>query len=194
MPNKRLAVLIVAAGSSSRLGQPKQLVKWKNKTLLEHSIDCAKSVSDHVYVVLGANSDQITSKISFDHFLHFPHWQTGMGSSIAFGLSNILTDQPHIDSAIIMVCDQPYVTPGILRQLCEQHSSSENLITACTYAGIIGVPAIFSKQTFPELLSLNGDKGAKVIVSKYQNQTGLFAFPEGLKDIDTPQDLQHLSD
>jgi molybdenum cofactor cytidylyltransferase len=194
MPNRRLAVLIVAAGSSSRLGQPKQLVPWKKTTLLGHVIDCAKAVTDQVFVVLGANKDQIISEVTIENSLYFSDWEMGMGASISFGLQNIMQQIPKIESVLILVCDQPYVSAKLLKQLIERYTNTDDVITASCYDNINGVPAIFSKEVIPDLLALSGDKGAKGIISHYETNIGLVAFPEGLKDIDTPEDLQHLSD
>lgn len=154
----------------------------------------AMSVSDDVYVVLGANYEQIVAQVKVDNPVYFQDWQSGMGSSIAFGVSAILANNPRVKNVLIMVCDQPFVSPDLLRKLVEIHSNSNRHITACTYGNISGVPAIFSKAIFPELIKLSGDKGAKAIIAKHSDQVNLVSFPQGTEDIDTPQDLQRLTD
>ena len=193
MPNNELAVLIVAAGSSSRLGEPKQLLKWGDSTLLEHSITTATTVTNEVHVVLGANAEEISSHIQIENVFLFQDWQKGMGASISFGLNALLEKIPDLKNVMIMVCDQPFVSKELMASLFQKHMASNELITASEYDGIVGVPAIFSKEIFTNLLALNADKGARSIISKYMANCTLVPFPEGLWDIDTPEDLIRLS-
>jgi molybdenum cofactor cytidylyltransferase len=188
----RPAILIVAAGKSSRLGKPKQLIPWQNTTLLGHAINCAKHVSNSRLVVLGANFGAIRPTISTEQVVEFPNWEKGMGAGISFGLRHLLDSDPTLESVLITVCDQPYVTTDLLQDIIRAHKQGNNQITACEYGGSFGVPALFSKSLFPDLLSLDGDRGAKSIIVKYQKNLNRVKFPEGVVDIDQPEDLQKL--
>lgn len=194
-PNKDLAVLILAAGSSSRLGQPKQLVKWKGKTLLENTIAAAQAISENVNVVLGANQDKIVSSI--EHLdcesLIFNNWKEGMGASLSFGIGEVLKANPSLSQILILVCDQVHVSEDLLIKLSNTHQVSDYSITACRYGGLFGVPAIFSEGTFSELLELTGDRGAKKIIQNNRERVGYIDFPEGDVDVDTVDDLDKLS-
>jgi len=189
-PNKELVVLVLAAGSSSRLGQPKQLVKWKGRTLLENSIAAAQSVSEKIHVVLGASADQILSSIAHldcEHHI-FNNWKEGMGASLSFGVGQILKLTP--DRILILVCDQVHISSDLLLELVQTHQTSGYSITACKYGDSFGVPAIFNQETFPELLRIKGDRGARRIVQDNIDRVGFVDFSKGEVDVDTTTDLK----
>ncbi len=187
-----LAVLILAAGSSSRLGSPKQLVPWQGMTLIEHTISVGKSVSEHIFVVLGAHADEIQPLVRGVHVLHFSDWARGMGASISFAVSIIENTFPHITHLLIMVCDQPYVSRELVQTIVKMHWSSDQPITASVYGEIVGVPALFDRSVFAELKALTGDMGARRIIAKYPQVTRV-DFPKGAFDIDTETDLFKLA-
>ena len=91
-----------------------------------------------------------------------------------------------------MVCDQPYVSNDLLESLVNMHQQSNHLITASTYNQVIGVPAVFSKERFADLLALDGNQGARSIINKYPDEVSIVPFPEGSFDVDTPEDLTRL--
>lgn len=184
-------IIILAAGSSSRLGQPKQLLMCKNKTLLQHAIDEATAISDClVIVVVGAKKDEIVSKIHFSsaQFIDNKNWSEGMSSSIRIGLSALIKENPSLHSVIIMLCDQPFVSSQLLQQIREAEASSDKGIVASFYKETAGVPALFTSKYFEQLLSLQGNEGAKKIVMLNGDDVATVPFPLGLVDIDTMQD------
>ncbi len=186
------SVIILAAGSSSRLGQPKQLVSYQGKSLLVHAIEAAKEVAGGaVVVVTGAHEELIRAAIAtYDvHIIHNPLWQQGMASSIAAGV-NSLPSGTH--QAIIMLCDQPFADAALLKELIGQQRLNDSKLVACTYGGSIGVPALFDQSLFAQLLELKGQEGAKKIIQKCQEQAAIIPFEKGTIDIDTPTDLEHL--
>ena len=130
-----LTVLILAAGSSSRLGRPKQLLKINEKTLLEQAIDSALEVSEKVVVVLGANEKLIRpsiSKLPIEVVLN-QNWKEGMSSSIRTGVSFLEKKSPQ--PILIMVCDQPYIDGDFLRKMSDIFFKNEYLIIAAEYGG-----------------------------------------------------------
>jgi molybdenum cofactor cytidylyltransferase len=189
------AVIVLAAGRSSRLGSPKQLLPYQGKTLLQHSIDSAKEIgSNQVIVVLGSGKELIENKINDDGILivENSNWESGIASSIKAGI-NALTDiLPDIDSAILITCDQPFVDAEILKTLILEQIESGKAIVGCSYDNTKGIPALFHCSLFPELLSLVGDNGAKKLFEKYKEVATFVSFNAGSIDIDTSEDYKNL--
>jgi len=189
------AVIVLAAGSSSRLGKSKQLLPYKNKTLLQYLTEEAKNSSaETVVVVLGANAEAIQKKVSTRNifFVINEDWKEGMASSIGCGINEIQKINPAVDGAIIMVCDQPFVNTELLNKLITAHSKTKKQIVTCGYDNIAGPPTLFDKKRFPELLQLKGDTGARKIVLQYEDETAIVSFPQGAIDIDTAADYENL--
>ncbi len=190
-----VAIVILAAGASTRMGTPKQLLPYQGQNLLEHTIEKAiTSLCKPVIVVLGANAQQIHSQINQDSVtvVENPHWHLGMGSSIRRGILFITNHYENIDAAIITVCDQPFLSTEIINNLVTTYYSTEKPIIACQYADTLGVPVLFSQQFFSELANLGETGGAKKLIHKYCDRVFPLPFPLGAVDIDTPQDYQQL--
>jgi molybdenum cofactor cytidylyltransferase len=190
-----IGVIILAAGESSRLGKAKQLLPYKGVNLLQHATQVAiDAVSKPIVVVLGAAFPEISKELRNYrvNIIENPVWQEGMASSIKMGLVKIQELSPDLAGVILMVCDQPYVTPHLLRKMLVAWQNSGKGIVACAYGGTAGTPALFSKDYFEELLSLQGQEGAKKILKAYQSFISLVAFPLGQVDIDTPEDYNSL--
>ena len=190
----KTGVIILAAGSSSRLGQSKQLLEFNGKTLLEIAIEAAqKSFTQSCVLVLGANALMIS-----DYIKHFqiPQvineiWQDGMASSMQKGLRYLIENEA-IDQVILMLSDQPFVNNEILNLLIENKLNTHSNIIACSFNGTFGVPVLSTKKYFPELLSLTGNEGAKKLVLSHQDDLETIDFPKGAIDIDTIEDYQKL--
>ncbi|HIK14656.1 MAG TPA: nucleotidyltransferase family protein [Leptolyngbyaceae cyanobacterium M33_DOE_097] len=191
----RIGILILAAGASTRLGQPKQLLNYRGKPLIRDMAEVAiKSGCQPVGVVVGAYSEIITSHLDDlgIHIIYNEQWITGMASSIRCGLERMVTITPELDAIVLMVCDQPFVSADLIRQLIRQHHAKNCAIVASEYADILGVPALFHQTLFPELASLQGDVGAKSIICQHRFQADSISFAEGAIDLDCPQDLKRL--
>lgn len=190
------SIIILAAGESSRLGSPKQLLPYAGKNLLQHSIDVARaSAVETITVMLGANADLIQSSISDTAIKIIVHneWKEGMASTIRFGLNTLTTIYPQTEAVIFMVADQPFTTAELLDQLLDAHRTNGSKIVAAKYLDTFGTPVLFHKTFFPELLQLKGDVGAKSLVRKYLHETAFVPFPKGHIDIDTIDDYNNLS-
>ncbi|MEN0055652.1 MAG: nucleotidyltransferase family protein [Mucilaginibacter sp.] len=186
-----ISLIILAAGESSRLGQPKQNLLFQGKTLLWRAIEAGqKSACNNIIVVLGANSNQIALPPGITT-LYNQNWKDGMASSITRGMLEIIND-PSIDKVIITLCDQPFVSANLLDALIVKHSKTAKPIVACAYDNITGVPALFDRQLFTELLQLQGDEGAKQILKNHTNDIAAIPFEQGSIDIDTPTDYAQL--
>jgi molybdenum cofactor cytidylyltransferase len=189
-------VIILAAGASSRLGSPKQLLVYSGVTLLQHSIEAAQAADAvSVVVVLGANADLIKSEINNTtaNVVVNPEWKEGMASTIRFGLQTLVKLNPDVEAVVLMVADQPFVTADLLNDLLELNKKEQRSIVASKYGTTFGTPVLFTKRFFPELLELSGDVGAKSLVRKYLNETAFVPFPKGEIDIDTVEDYKNLS-
>lgn len=195
MPITDCGIIILAAGNSSRLGTPKQLLKFRNKTLLQHAVDEALALNaKDIVVVTGANHDNIFSSLSNKniHSVYNENWQQGMASSMQAGLLALLAIHPDLSSVIILLCDQPYVSTQLLKDMIKQKEDTCKGIVACSYGETVGVPALFSNQYFDTLLSLRGSEGAKKIIMASKDDVAFVSFPLGSVDIDTIEDYQKL--
>jgi molybdenum cofactor cytidylyltransferase len=191
----RVAIAILAAGCSSRLGQPKQLLDFDGKSLLARCIEAgAGSHCCETIVILGAYEDQIRASIAaFSGRIIFnKNWQEGIASSIRAAVQAVTACAALPDALILTPCDQPFVSSELINQLIRKYEESEKLIVACSYAGTIGAPALFSKACFAELNSLSGDSGAKRIIGSNSDRLAVIDFPAGQVDIDTPKDYTSL--
>lgn len=182
--------LILAAGGSTRLGRPKQLVQANGQSLLEQSINNALAIPlEQIYVVLGAHFEQVETNIK-----HLPvsiikneQWQEGIGSSISTGIRHILCEG-NFDAVLIMLCDQLHVNTIHLQALVKAFKHKEASIIATAYGDQIGVPALFDQQYFTELAKLSDDIGAKKILQHADSMFSI-SFEKAIIDIDTPEDL-----
>ena len=189
------AVIILAAGNSSRLGSPKQLLHYQGKTLLEIiSFEALKTDCKPIIVVLGAYAKEIMLKHNHSDIMYIVNksWEKGMSSSIAKGLSALLNLQKEIENVIIAVSDQVFIKGEIFENLVEKQISSKKGIISSTYAKTTGTPTLFNKKYFEQLLSLSGTKGARKIVSENMNDTATIPFEMGYVDIDTMNDYNNL--
>lgn len=195
MNNTTVGLIILAAGASTRMGTPKQLLTYRGRSFVRHMAEIAlSSVCQPIVVVLGAYAAQIKPEIKQLplQIVENPQWNQGMSSSIRVGITALNAVSYQLDAVIITLCDQPFVSSQILTQLVEIYCSTGKPIIACEYAETLGVPALFSQSLFTELLALKSSEGAKKIIQKYSHQTFTIPFPEGAIDIDTPQDYEEL--
>ena len=194
---KNCAAVILAAGQSGRLGKPKQLLKYQNKTFLQHAIDTAKQSSvQSVVVVLGSNADIILNETDTSgiDIVKNDDWQNGIASTIRCGIEKLISLDNIIDAAILMVCDQPFVTPDLLDNLIRGQAETGKPIIASEYDVTVGTPALFHKQLFSELMELQGDIGAKKIMVQNSDLLATISFSKGSIDIDTIDDYKALGE
>lgn len=184
-------VIILAAGGSSRLGQPKQNLIFKGQTLLERAVNSAQqSGCGPVVVVLGANHDQINPMAGVTT-LYNKAWDEGMASSIRTAINEI-SKNVSVNNAIILLCDQPFVSAELLNAMRAKQMETGQPIVACTYNGTTGVPALFDRTLFAELLLLQGQEGTKKMLKAHTHEVAIIPFEQGSIDIDTPDDYEQL--
>lgn len=194
---RKIGIILLAAGTSSRMGRNKLVFKKGNETLLENTVKAAFGSSAHeVIIVFGANRKENEKLIG-----QFPltiatneNWEKGIGSSIKCGLRKTTAEYPETDAVIISVCDQPYLTTDLFDKLIGEYRETGKQIVASQYAGSIGVPVLYAKSMFDELLHLPDQDGAKkhILVNTKKEAVATVPFPEGDTDIDTIQDIKNL--
>ena len=180
-----VAILILAAGGSSRMGKAKQLLPVQHTTLLGVAIENAqKSNAKQLYCVLGEHAEQIQETIEkySINIIHNPNYKNGLSSSIVKGIKH-LKSKP-IDAILVMLADQPKVDTSYLNALIDSFYNHSSKISASNYSGIYGVPAIFPKKYIEKLLNLKGDKGAKDLLNSKKEQV-ISLTSDKLIDIDT---------
>lgn len=175
---RKVAIIILAAGGSRRLGRPKQLVEFGGKTLIRHAAEIALGTKCRpVVVVIGADSERVRSELKgLDvRAVENLEWETGMDSSIRAGLKEVAD----VEGVVMMLCDQPLVTSDIIEKL-----AMSSRLAGAEYGGGVGVPAFFGREFFGELNGLKGDEGAKRILIR--NNAEKIPCPEAEVDVDTP--------
>ena len=189
-----IAIILLAAGSSVRFGDVKQLAKHDGKSLIRHALSEAKEVSKDVMAVLGANFEIVKAEIENEGvpFVYNKDWEEGISSSIHCGLSSFLKNNIVPEAVILMVCDQPFVTSSLLKELIAEYEKKKKLIIASAYKNTIGTPVLFDRSFFQALQALKGQTGAKKVISDNIRSVSTVSFPLGYIDIDTKDDYESL--
>ncbi|MEC7265309.1 MAG: nucleotidyltransferase family protein [Bacteroidota bacterium] len=191
---EKIGVVILAAGGSSRLGRPKQLVKFKGKPLLQHTLDLVEKLDfKKKILVLGSDEDLILKEVDIKNFevLSNPDWEKGMAGSIKTGLQE-LTRNTEMEHILLLLSDQPLLTTEYIQRLSMAHVYQKPMATYSKYGSEMGVPAIFSKAAFPFLENLKGDQGAKKLTTNADFVYRTIEFEHGGFDIDTEADVEKL--
>ncbi|HMN46579.1 MAG TPA: nucleotidyltransferase family protein [Povalibacter sp.] len=189
-----LHVLVLAAGASTRLGQPKQLVKLGGRPALHGVVSVATAIAGQaVTVVIGAHAAELTRLLA-----HSPasvivnrRWEEGMASSIRFGVSSL---PAATEAVLVLLGDQVAVTADDLKRLVAAWKEQDGVIAAATYDQHVGVPAIFPRVCFGELAGLRGDQGARQILERNSYRVMRVPMPNAAIDLDTPEDLAALTE
>ena len=204
---RNVGAVILAAGGSSRLGQPKQLLTFRGETLVGRAVRAADAAGcAPIVVVVGEIREEIERSLAIrdsriasspgDERVTAPtvvenaEWQSGIGTSIRRGLEQL---PKSTEAAVLLTCDQPFLDAAIVRQLIAAHEETDNPIVASSYANTLGVPALFHRSCFGALLALPDDAGAKAFILSRRGEVASISFPRGEIDIDTPEDLERLT-
>lgn len=193
-----LAVILLAAGNSSRLGQAKQLVPYRDTFLLQHVMNQGlglgkqriSSLDLSFYCVLGFQAKAISDKLDLSqcHLLENENWQQGLGSSIAYAINEL---PANTTGALLILGDQWQLTTESLASLISAwQRDCKSIVAACHHT--FGPPVIFPKSLFGALQSLNNHQGAKEVIKEHINLLHAIDLPEAFADLDTPQQLKQL--
>ena len=192
----QIAGLLLAAGGSSRLGRPKQLVEFEGKALVRRAAEALIDAGcSPVIVVLGAEAERSRQELEGleVEVVINEDWGSGMGSSIARGMRSVLAAVSVPDAVLISLCDQPFVTSEKLHPFLDAFRESRPDLIAAFNNDVAGVPALFSANLYPDLTTLKGEKGAREIIRNSPNAVTI-PLPEAAIDVDTSADLSGLSD
>jgi molybdenum cofactor cytidylyltransferase len=184
----RIGGIILAAGGSTRMGEPKQLLSLQGSALVCNAVQAAQQGGCDVVCVVTCHAQrEVESTVAALHPLlaHNEEWQRGMGTSIRLGVSSI---QP-VSAIILLACDQPAVNSTVIRSLIEHYHRTGLPIVASRYANTLGIPALFDQSCFPELNNLPDDRGAKPVIQADPTRVSSFDFPAGAIDLDSPEDV-----
>ncbi|MGY8914453.1 MAG: nucleotidyltransferase family protein [Flavobacteriales bacterium] len=191
----KIVVLILAGGKGSRMGTIKQLLPWKDATLLENSVEQAKmSKATDIIVILGAHASEIRSRINDKdiQFIDNSAWESGLGTSISCGINYILNKIPQATGVMVLLADQPLIDTQYINNMLDTFINKSQGMVTTNYGNREGVPAIFDEKYFLELQNLNQDFGAKELIQKNKH-LNLSLDPKGKElDIDTRQDYNAL--
>jgi molybdenum cofactor cytidylyltransferase len=191
-----IGAVILAAGPSTRMGTPKQLLQFRGETLVRRAASAAIQAGCRpVVVVTGAHSMATREELRELDVQETENkkWESGMSSSLRVGMQTLVTTAPRVSAVVLMLCDQPFVTPEIVAGLIAAHGETGRTIVASGYGGSYGVPALFSRKYFAELTALEGALGAKQVIQKHLAKAHLISFPKGEIDIDTQDDFARLN-
>jgi molybdenum cofactor cytidylyltransferase len=191
----KVAAVVLAAGGSTRFGRSKQFALFQGDTFIKRIVAAAiEARCAPVVVVTGQDSAQITSELTrFTVSIAMnPDWQKGLGSSIIVGIRHAMNQDSDLDAVVLLTCDQPFVTAAVLTQLIQFRLTTGKPIVASAYAGTLGIPALFDRSFFPDLLQLKGESGAKGIILERQHDVAAFDFPAAEIDVDTAADYEKL--
>jgi molybdenum cofactor cytidylyltransferase len=184
-----IAVVLLAAGGSSRLGSPKQLLVHQGKTLLRRAAEEAcGSTCKPVVVVIGREPGKMRAELEGLPLRIVEHaaWAEGIGSSLAAGLAGL-----EADAAIVMLCDQPRVTLRDLDILAAAYRVKKRSVVTATYAGVRGPPVLFAREHFDALRALEGDRGARRVIDRARDVEEI-PMPYAAVDVDTEEDYRRL--
>jgi molybdenum cofactor cytidylyltransferase len=190
-----VGAVILAAGASTRMGEPKQVLQFGDQTMLGRAGSAALEAGCRpVVVVTGANAAASREALRGLEVWEVENqrWESGISSSVRFGIEAVIKLNPKAVAVVLMLCDQPFVTRDIIAGLVRMHRETNCSIVASRYGGSYGVPALFGKAHFVELTALEGAAGAKQIIQKHLPKVRLLSFPKGEIDVDTPDDFARL--
>lgn len=190
----KIAGLLLAAGGSSRLGRPKQLLEIEGKTLVRRAAEALiEAGCSPILVVLGSEFEGSRKQLEGlpVEVIENPDWPSGMSTSIVAGVGHLVEIEPSCAAVLITVCDQPFVTGSHLRRFVEEFYATRKSMIAAEYNGVTGVPAIFDRSRFDDLRDLRGDKGARELIRN--SSAASIPLSEAGVDIDTAADAERFN-
>jgi molybdenum cofactor cytidylyltransferase len=182
--------ILLAAGNSKRMGEPKQLVPWSNKSLIQHQIETLLPTTDKLVVVIGAYASLIKPQLEGYpiEVIHFKEWENGMGSSLAFAVAELQKTNSDLEGVLISLIDQPLITSiHFLKMRTLFEKGKKQIICSKSESGWLGPPVLFDSYYLNQLRSLTGEQGAKVILNKNLDRVKHINGGKTLVDMDTPE-------
>ena len=192
---RNIAAIVLAAGSSSRMGTPKQLLRVGSSTLLRHSVE--QAIASNVratFVVTGAEAERMRNEIEDLPvvLIENPRFAEGIGTSISTAIAAIECEAPAFEAVVLLTCDQLHVLASTIDRLITEHEATAAALVAAAYADTIGIPALFAREYFGALRELRSNRGAKEILMRHRDEVVSFEFEAAAVDVDTPGDYERL--
>jgi molybdenum cofactor cytidylyltransferase len=191
-----IAVVVLAAGRATRMGangRSKVLLRVAGRTLLAHAVASARgSACEPVLVVAGADAEEVSREAASlgVRVVVNPRYAEGMATSLAAGIAAL---PPGAEAAVVLLGDQPRVGAAAIDRLIATFRATGSLMVLSRYGGVAGVPALISRDLFPEVTALTGDAGARAVASRHPGRVAEVPLaPEDACDIDTPEDFARL--
>ncbi|HTQ29859.1 MAG TPA: nucleotidyltransferase family protein [Opitutaceae bacterium] len=191
----RFGCVLLAAGASTRMGRPKQLLPAGGRPLVAHAAEAVlASPAWPVVVVLGAQAEKIRPALVRLPVLiaENPEWAEGLGSSIRAGMAALKNFWRTLDAVLVALADQPALSAEAVARLVAAHHATGRSLVAARYAGRLGAPALFVREHFPALQQLRGDQGARALLDADPDRVAAVDLPEFAFDVDTPADYEKL--
>ncbi len=186
-----LAGLLLAAGGATRFGSPKVLASYRGELLVRRAVHLlGPRCPGGVHVVVGASSDVVRASLLAERvtLVDNPDWPRGLSTSLTRGVASL---PPPVDAVLILLCDQPAVTPEDLDALIAAWRVEPELIAAASFSDRLGAPVIMPRTFWPQLAALRGDQGARSLLEWHSEHTAV-VMPHAALDVDTPEDLARL--
>lgn len=193
--NATIGLVILAAGESKRLGEPKQLLSFQGQTLLRRIAEVGlASCCRPIVVVLGAYSQRLRNEVDAlpIHIVYNPNWSMGMSTSIEIGIAAIEEEVNPLTAIVLALCDQPLLDAARIDLLVQTHQETQKNIVVSAYNNTWGTPALFERIFWTELKALTGQRGAQKIALRHPNQVEAVSFEGGIYDVDTHDDYKAL--
>jgi len=190
-----IGAVLLAAGGSSRMGRPKQLLRYRGSSLVRRAARAALDAGcAPLIVVLGAAAEPVRAELAglpVETVVN-AGWAGGVSGSIRLGVARLSLDPRPIRAAVLLACDQPRLDATVLARLMVAFDGRSGSRVACAYGDTVGVPALFERAWFPRLTRLGGDRGAKTLLAECPALLATVPWPEGAIDVDSPEDLPAL--
>lgn len=186
--------MILAGGTSSRMGRPKQTLRLRGRPLLQHPIDAAEAAGiGEIVVVLGHAADDVRASITLPAAARFvvnPSFDSGQASSLRAGLDAL---SPRVQAAIVLLGDQPGISPEAIGAVAATHERGGPPIVQASYRGHASHPVLLSREVWEEVRSARGDVGAREVIAAHPEWVTLAELDDDPPlDVDTPEDYEIL--
>jgi molybdenum cofactor cytidylyltransferase len=196
MPERpRVAAVVLAAGSSTRMGRNKLLLDLGGETMVRRAVRAAVGAGvDQVVVVLGHDEPRVRAELAglpCTPVVNPDHAQ-GAGTSVRTGVRHVAADA---DAIVVVLADMPFVTAEMIATLVARYRETAAPLVASHYGEVQAPPTLYDRALFEELLSIPGERCAKQVVRRHEREAAVVAWPEtALRDVDVPADYEGVRD